>query len=97
MVEDVGSETESLTSLRSILSCDEDFMPPKTSPERITPNEKEVKKRVLKVTSPRFTETCDRNGVSVKVAAKLVTSVLEDIDMVTQDNREEVIDPSKVF
>ena len=27
----------------------------------------------------------------------LVTSLLEDIDMVTEDNREEVIDPSKVF
>ena len=47
-VNDVGSETESLTSLTSISSCDEDFMPPETSLARITHDEKKVKKRVLK-------------------------------------------------
>ena len=98
-VNDVGSETESLTSLTSISSCDEDFMPPKTSLARITPDEKKVKKRVLQKTKslPRFTETCDRYGVSVRAAAMLGTSLQEDIEIVTKDNREEVIDPSKVF
>ena len=41
---DVVSETESLTSLTSISSCDEDFMPPITSLERITPNEMKDKR-----------------------------------------------------
>ena len=45
---DVESETESFSSVTSISSCDEDFMPPKTSLERITLNEMKLKKRVLK-------------------------------------------------
>ena len=64
LVNDLGSETESSTSLTSISSCDEVFMPSKMSPARVTPNEKKVKKRVLKK-MPRFTKICDRKGVSV--------------------------------
>ena len=58
-------------------------MPSKTSLARTIPNEKKVKKRVLKKSLPRFTETFDRNGVSARAAAMFVTSLLDDIDMVT--------------
>ena len=72
-------------------------MPPYLSPTMITPSEKNVKKRVLKKILPPFKETCNRNGISVRADVMLVTSLLEDINMLTQENRQEVVDPSKVF
>ena len=88
---DVGPETESLAPLASILSCDEDFMPPKTSFSRITPNERKVKNRVLKKLLPHFTETWDSYRVSVRAVAVLGIFLLGVIET------EEVTDSSKVF
>ena len=46
---------------------------------------------------PSFTETCDSYGVSVRAVAMLGTSIVEAIEIVTKEKREEVIDLSKVF
>lgn len=69
----------------------------KTYPARNTPNDKKLIKRVLKKSLTRFTETCDRNGTSVRAAAMLLTYLGEDVAVITQGKREEVMDPSKVF
>ena len=72
-------------------------MPPKTSPATIAPNEKKAKKKVLKKSVIRFRKTCKRYRVSVRLAAIRRTSLPEDIETLTKDNRDEVIDPSNVL
>ena len=57
--DDVGNETESLTSLTSISSYNEDFMLPKTSHARYAPNEKKVENLLL--TKNKIIATFRRN------------------------------------
>src|SRR6218665_4013852 len=43
-----------------------------------------------------FSETCGRHGISDRSAAALASAVLQDVGIITPDNRSKVIDRSKV-
>ena len=58
---------------------------------------RKLRNEEYKKSLPRFSETYDWYGVSVRAAALLGTSVLKVNEIVTEDKRKTLVDPSKVF
>ena len=67
---------------------EEEFLPD------VTPKAKRQKRNMLKL--DRFVAHCDKLGIGDRVGAALVTALLEDLNMVTPDDRTNVIDIYKI-
>lgn len=85
------SQLSSITSGASSTS-DDDYFPNNRSLKSI--GEHSNSKGSIKLSS--FAESCDRTGVSDRVAALLSSSILQDLGMITEENDASVIDRSKV-
>ena len=53
-------------------------------------------KKQMRLSLPTLATACDRHGVSDQAAASLVTAVLQDLQVINQGNKSQVIDRSKV-
>jgi len=80
-------------SAPSASNTDDEFVFPKSTMRRLTSNQASpVKKKFKSKRLMSFSEACDRTGVSDRGAALLVTSLLEDINVVNKSSSESVID-----
>ena len=50
----------------------------------------------MRLSLPTLATACDRHGVSDRAAASLGTAVLQDMQVINQGNKSQVIDRSKV-
>lgn len=86
---DPPSSSESNNSSDSEIQFPEVVPTPSTS--------KEVgKKPQMRIRLTTFAKTCDRHGISDRSAAALASAVLDDIGIVTPEDRSKIIDRSKV-